>query len=154
MKYLKIVILSFIALFVLAACSHNLSSPQNNKFTVIAKDMPYPTDQYIRIGYTLKMWEYEKEGLDLQQIDILDGGTRATLFTIGEKDIPKIYKDPMPSNPYYPPDKLDHYYVSLQLPVPLGRPVPKSVTHRFLFRDKVKNQDVRWKAGSLLPLKR
>lgn len=151
MKYLKMVILSFIALFALVACSHNLPSQQNNKFTVIAKDMPYPTDQYIRIGYTLKMWEYEKEGLDLQQIDILDGGTRATLYTIGKKDIPKIYKDPMPSNPYYPPDKLDHYYVSLQLPVPLGRPVPKSVTHRFLFRDKVKNQDVTMEGGIFAP---
>jgi len=30
MKYLKIILLSFFALFVLAACSHNLSSPQDN----------------------------------------------------------------------------------------------------------------------------
>jgi len=99
MKHLKIIILSLIALFVLAACSHNLSSPQNNKFTVIAQDMPYPTDQYIRIGYTLKMWEYEKEGLDLQQIDILDGGTRATLFTIGKKTFPKSTRTRCPPIP-------------------------------------------------------
>jgi hypothetical protein len=151
MTYLKIVILSFITLVVLAACSHNLPVPQDNRFTVIAQDMPYPTDQYIRIGYTLKMWEYEKEGLDLQQIDILDGNSKAVLFTIGKKDIPKIYKDPMPVNPYYPPDKLDHYYVSLQLPVPLGRPVPKSVTHRFSFRDQQKNRDLSLEGGTFLP---
>ncbi|NMC96732.1 MAG: hypothetical protein GYA70_04630, partial [Deltaproteobacteria bacterium] len=73
MKYLENILVLLIAVIALAACSHNLPSPQNNKLTVIAQDMPYPTDQYIRIGYTLRMWEYEKEGLDLQQIDILDG---------------------------------------------------------------------------------
>jgi len=135
----------------LSGCHSAAPEARDSRFTVIAQDMPYPTDQYIRIGYTLKMREYEKEGLDLQRIDILDGSSKAVLFTIGKKDIPKIYKDPMPVNPYYPPDKLDHYYVSLQLPIPLGRTVPKSVTHRFSFRNQQTNRDLSMEGGTFLP---
>ena len=135
----------------LAGCHGAASETGDSRFTIIAQDLPYPTDQYIRIGYTLRIWEYEKEGLDLQQIDILDGGTRATLFTIDKNDIPKIYKDPQPVNPFYPPDKLFHYYVSLQLPVPLGRPVPKSVTHRFHFRNQQTNRDLPLEGATFFP---
>ena len=101
----KIIILLLISLMCLMGCYNKSHEARDSRVTVIAQDMPYPTDQYVRIGYTLKMWEYEKEGLDLQQIEILDGNSKATLFTIGKKDIPKIYEDPMPSNPYYLPDR-------------------------------------------------
>ncbi|NMC90060.1 MAG: M23 family metallopeptidase [Smithella sp.] len=142
----------WLLLFVsLAGCHGAAPEARDDRFTVIAQDMPYPTDQYIRIGYTLRMWEYEKEGLDLQQIDILDGDTRATLFAIGKNELPKIYKDPLPVNPYYPPDKLDHYYVSLQLPVPLGRTIPKIVTHRFHFRNSRTNRDLSLEGATFLP---
>ncbi|HRV44272.1 MAG TPA: M23 family metallopeptidase [Smithellaceae bacterium] len=140
-----------IMLFNLSGCHGSTPDTRDLRFTVIAQDMPYPTDRYIRIGYTLKMWEYEKEGLDLRQIDVLDGSTRATLYTIEKKDIPKIYKDPLPANPYYPTDKLDHYYISLQIPFALGRPVPKSVTHRFHFQDQRKNRELSLEGGTFSP---
>lgn len=151
MNHFTKICLCIMMLTSLSGCHGLVPDARDSRFTVIAQDMPYPTDQYIRIGYTLKMWEYEKEGLDLQQIEILDGNAKATLFTIGKKELPKIYKDPMPGNPYYPTDKLDHYYVSLQLPIPSGRPVPKRVTHRFLFRDKAKNRDVTMEGGIFSP---
>ena len=154
MKYSKTTILILIVLILIIGCNDNAPKTQNNKFQVIAHDIPYPTDKFIRIGYTLKIWEYDKEGLSLQQIVIIDQDSKAELLTIEKSNIPKIYKDPLPASPYIPFDKLSHYYVSLQLPIPSGQAIPSSVSHRFFFRDTVQNKNITLEGGTFSPLAR
>lgn len=151
MNLFKIVSLWLIILMSLTGCYNQTHEARNDRFTIIAHDMPYPTDKYIRIGYTLRMWEFEKDGLTLQRIVMIDQNSKAPLFTIEKADIPKIHKDPLPANPYAICDKLSHYYVSLQLPIPLGKAIPKNVSHRFLFRDTLNNRDVTLEGGRFSP---
>ena len=135
----------------LIGCNNYALQAQNEKFQVIADDRPYPTEKYVRIGYTLKIWEYEKEGLSLQQIVIIDQDSRAELLKLEKADIPRIYRDPLAANPYFQQDRIFDYYLSLQLPIPLGQSIPKNVTHRFLFKDTVKNTDVAFEGGAFSP---
>ena len=115
---------------------------QPSKVEVIFNNIPYPTEKFMRIGYTLKMWEYEKEGLVLDTIVVLDANSNVELMTIGKDELPLIYKDPLPPNAFFAVNKLTHYYTSIQLPIPLGVEVPATISHQFVFRDTITNQEV------------
>lgn len=109
--------------------------------------VPYKTEKYLRIGYMLKTWEFIKEGLTLERIVVLDNDTKADLMTIEKADLPLIYQDPLPGGQ----DKIDHYYLSIQLPIPLNQAVPASISHRFILRDTVNNKDVTVEGGIFKP---
>ncbi|MFH1160911.1 MAG: M23 family metallopeptidase [bacterium] len=106
---------------------------------VVINEIPYPTEKFFRIGYTLRTWEFEKEGLTLEKIVVLDNQTKAALFTIEKSDLPDIYKDPIPPFPFLTWDKLNHCYLSIQLPLPLDQAYPTTLSHRFEFRDTLQN---------------
>ncbi|MHB8907653.1 MAG: M23 family metallopeptidase [Syntrophales bacterium] len=140
--------LVFLAALIAACGSDNSSSPN---IQVAFHDVPYPTEKYLRIGYTLKTWEYEKENLELQKIIVLDDNSRAELMVIGKEDLPKIYKDPLESSPYFVWDRLTNYYLSIQLPIPLGRTPPAAVSHRFIFKDTRNLSEVAIAGGAFSP---
>ena len=133
---------------IFASCKNNegiVTSNQFEKFEVIMNDVPYQTEKYLRIGYTLKMWEYEKEGLFLQKIVVLDGDSKEELMTIYKTDTLLIYKDPLPLWPHMPFfiwDKLFHYYLNIQLPIPFNQPKPTNISHRFEFYNTFLNKVV------------
>ena len=130
---------------IFASCNknNNIVTPnQIEKFEVIINDIPYQTEKYLRVGYTLKIWEYEKEGLFLQKIIVLDDDTKEELMTIYKTDTLHILRDPIPSMPYFTWDKIFHYYLSVQLPLSLNKPKPVNISHRFEFYSTILNKVV------------
>ena len=127
--------MAFFAVFVAACGSGDRVGSTDQAVQVAFHDVPYRTETYLRIGYTLKTWEYEKFGQELQQIKVLDGDTREELLVIDKKDLPLIYKDPIAPNPYFVTDTLNHYYLSIQLPIPLGKTPPRAVFHRLRMKN-------------------
>lgn len=109
---------------------------------VFKNDVPFPTDKYLRIGYSIRTWEFAKDGLALQEIVVLDNADKTELLRLGKDNLPRIYKEPLAVNPYFENDHLTSYYLSIQLPIPLTQSVPTDVFHRFLFLDTIRNQAV------------
>ena len=147
-----------LSIFVVSLCflsckKETPSEPQDNsnqKIEVVINDIPFKTDMYYRVSYTLKMWEYEKEGLTLEQVQILDYDTKAELFKIDKTQLPLIYKEPLQQFPYFTQDHIDHYYMSIQLPLALDKPRPAKIYHRFILKNS-QNEDVVVEGGTFIP---
>jgi len=135
---------SIILTVTFTACSKKKSEiePLPFRMEVFKNDIPFPTEKYLRIGYSIRTWEYAKDGLALQEIVILDNTSKVELMRIEKADLPKIHKNPIPANPYFENDIISSYYLSIQLPIPLNQVVPSSVGHRFIFLDTIHNQGV------------
>ncbi len=118
---------------------------------VVINNTPFQTEKYLRIPYSLKTWEFKKDGLSLQQIIVLDDNTKTPLLTLEKDQFPKIWSDPLPPNTYLPWDKIDSYYLSIQLPILLGQLPPAKVSHRLVFRDTIQNKDVALEGGVFIP---
>lgn len=146
----KVFLLLFICFLVgLSSCGSDTNHEENVK--VIINEVPFQTEKYLRIPYTLQMWEYEKEGLVLEQIVIMDYNTNAELMKIEKADLPKIYKEPLPKNSFFTVDTISHYYLSIQLPIPLGQSPPSKIYHRFTFNDTVQNKTVTVEGAAFSP---
>lgn len=118
---------------------------------VAFSDVPYKTEVFLRIPYTLEFWEWEKDGLVLEKITVLDKKTGDELMSIEKDGLPRIHKDPLPVNPYFTFDKITHAYFSLQLAIPLEQQAPQTVIHHFIFQDSVKNAKVEFEGAELAP---
>lgn len=141
------------AILLIAGCTKNnpVYTPVSQSIEMARNFVPYKTEKYLRICYMLKTWEYEKQGLKLQRIVVFDNDTRVNLLTIDKADLPVIWKDPIPSSGGGQSDKLDHYYLSLQVPIPLADKVPAHLSHRFLLEDTVHHTDVTVEGGIVTP---
>jgi hypothetical protein len=137
-----------VLLLVVAACA-GYTSPE--KIKIAFDDIPYKTEKNLRIGYTLQTWEYEKEGFELQQIKVLDKDSMEELCVIEKENLPKIYKDPISPDPYFTFDTLTNYYLSIQLPIPLGKTPPKAVFHRLLFKKIADSSEVTVEGAAFSP---
>lgn len=124
---------------------------QPSKVEVIINDIPIPTDKYFRIGYMLKMWEFMKDGLMLQRIIVIDNDTKAELMIIGEESFGHFKSNPLEEVPFISQDKISSYYLSVQLPIPLGQPVPANVSHRFILQDTITKNEVIVEGGLFSP---
>lgn len=144
----------FLLLTFLSCSKDNVIEPEENstrKVEVVLNDIPFPTETNLRICYTLKMWEFEKEGLSLEEILILDSATKNELMKISKEELPIIYKEPLGQNPYFTIDKISGYYLSIQLPILLDQPKPSKVFHRFTFRNTSQNKIVTVEGGEFSP---
>ena len=139
MKIIRLFLLALVAAAILA-CSDENQAPL--KIEVVLNDVPYPTEKYLRIGYTLKTWEYEKENLELRKIIVLDAESGAELQVIEKANLPLMYKDPLPTAYNLYTGKLDSYYISIQLPIPLGQAPPRSVSHRLVFNNTTSGREL------------
>lgn len=124
-----------------------------SKIEVIANYTPFATDKYLRICYMLKMWEFRKDKLMLKEIIVLDNDTKAELMTIGEESFGYFISNPPNPIPFLSQDQISSYYLSVQLPIPLGQPVPSNVLHRFILQDTVSNAEVVVEGGLFSPRK-
>ncbi|RLD75904.1 MAG: hypothetical protein DRJ10_14455, partial [Bacteroidetes bacterium] len=90
----KITLLLLVLLMVISACKkEETPAPYpGSSFEIVINDIPFPTEKFMRIPYTLKTWEYEKDGLQLQKIIVLDNDSKNELFTIMSDDFRRIYK--------------------------------------------------------------
>lgn len=151
----KYYILLFILSFLILACNKDNSTDPTDvlaeKIEVVINDIPFQTEKYLRIPYTLKLWEYEKEGLKLEKIQVFDAITNLELLKLENEGIPYIYKGPLPANNYYIPDAITSYYLSIQLPIPLGSPKPTKVFHKFTLRDTINNTVKSYEGGIFSP---
>lgn len=148
MKKSLILVLSVLTLF---SCERLLCPFENRKIEVVINDIPFKTEVYYRIPYTLRTWEWEKEGLQLQRIEIMDHNTKRVLQTIEQEDLPFIHKDPLPSNPEITSDEISNYYLSIQLPVELSHKKPSRISHRFILKDTFLHKYVTVEGGKFTP---
>jgi hypothetical protein len=148
MKKSLIIILAALTLF---SCEGLLYPCRNRKIEVIINDTPFKTEVYHRIPYTLKTWEWEKEGLKLLQIQILDHNTKRMLQTIEEEDLPHVHKNPIPFIPVFTSDEISHYYLSIQLPIELSNNIPARISHRFILKDTLTNREITVEGGIFTP---
>ncbi|MDD2318885.1 MAG: M23 family metallopeptidase [Geobacteraceae bacterium] len=139
---LLLLLLVVFAVSLLSCASDDPMALLNKKVDVTINDIPFQTEKYYRIPYTLKLWEYEKDGLVLEQIQILDYSTKDVLMTIDKAELPVLYKDPLSANPYFTPDTITNYYLSIQLPIPLANRKPARISHRFTFTDTIRDKTV------------
>jgi hypothetical protein len=117
-------------------------NPAPSKAEIIVNDIPYQTDEYLRIPYTIKLWRYPKEGLVLNRIEVLNDVSKSVLQIIEKADLPHMYIPPLKTSTVIPLDTLDNVILSLQLPIPLSQTAPARVSHRFTFKDTLQNKDV------------
>ena len=127
----------FIGSLILPGCDATPTPVDSGKIEVVINDIPFQTEKYYRIPYTLQAWEWEKEGLRLEQIVVLDDRSKAELMTITQPDLPFINKEPLEPNPYFAYDQISSYYLYIQLPIPLDQTKPARISHRFMFRDTI-----------------
>jgi len=153
MKNITLLLLTL--LLIISACKKDETPTpySGSSFEVVINDIPFPTEKFMRIPYTLKTWEYEKDGLQLQKIIVLDNDSKNELFTIKGDDFRRIYKEPIPVTPFFDWDKLTHYYISIQLPIPLEDGMPTHISHQFIFKDTIENKDVTLEGGLFSPRK-
>ena len=148
-KFMWIIIILFAAF--MPACGGNSSSNSSPGIEVAFSDVPFQTEKYLRIGYTLKTWEYEKDNLELQQISVIDKTTGEELMVIDKNSLPLIYRDPLAANQFITFDELDAYYLSIQLPIPLSQTPPRTVSHIFVFKNTIDNTLVTHRGGTFSP---
>lgn len=155
MKSKTLFAIVLMAALIYAGCNKNATGDSPSvlaaKMEVVINDIPFQTEKYLRIPYTLKMWEWEKDGLKLQQIVVLDGSSKAELMTIDKADLPFIYKPPLIVNPFVTYDEISSYYLSIQLPILLTQTKPAKVSHRFVFDDTIHNSTVTVEGAVFLP---
>ncbi len=154
MKTLMYLIALFILPMMLLACKKKdtvYTPPAQADIEVIINDIPFSTDQFLRIPFTLKTLEWKKKGLSLRQINVLDDVSKIVLVTYNSGDFPKIFMDPLPANNIMPYDKLYNYYFSIQLPVPFNKVPPVRISNRLVLRDTVNNKDVTIEGGVFTP---
>lgn len=144
-------LLLLFAIFITACSNSSSGNGYDQRIKVTFNDVPYKTEKYLRIGYTLETWEYEKDGLELQRITVLDENTKEELFVINKENLPKIYKNPLDTSPYFVFDMLKNYYLSIQLPVPLGKIPPKTVFHRLALKNTTDNSELLVEGSAFSP---
>ena len=141
-------------LLLTAGCSRkeiNITPVADRSIEVVISDIPFKTDSFLRIPYTLRTWEWKKSGLSLRQIDVLDSASKIILASYNTGRFPRIYMDPLPHITGFSFDKLDSYYFSIQLPIPLPVTPPERIMNRLVFRDTVNNLDLTIDGGSFVP---
>ena len=138
---------------IIVSCKKNTTdSPYpNSKIEVAKSEIVYNTELNNRIGYTLKTWEYEKDGLKLIKVEAIDKSSDEVLYEINAEDFRRIYKEPIPTNEFLEWDKLDSYYMSLQLPIPLNENIPEIIYHRLYFNDTINDKVVNIDGGEFSP---
>ncbi|OFY15665.1 MAG: hypothetical protein A2X11_06365 [Bacteroidetes bacterium GWE2_42_24] len=125
------------------ACSKdNEEVIQSPKLSVIFSDIPFKTEKFSRIGYVLKMWEFKKDGLLFEKLRILDNHTKDVLMVIDKTDSVVIHSSPIKPNGYFVSDQIDHYYMSVQLPIPVTQSIPSSIAHQLVLKDTVHDTEV------------
>jgi len=155
MKIKRIIPLLISMIFLITGCKKNDSGPGTVSQTIEVEQnyIPFKTEQYMRIPYMLKTWEFLKQGLRLQRIVIFDNDSQADLMTIEKDEIPVIWKAPLPQSTEFDVTKINAYYLSIQLPIPLSQSLPLNIGHRFILRDTINNRDVMVSGGYFQPRK-
>lgn len=152
MKQLRLLLVLGLTVSLAVSCKkENPYDQYEDQINVFMNDVPFKTEAFLRIPYTLEFWEYEKNGLELQKIYAYDKESMAQLMEIDTTGFPKMYAHPLPGNPFFMVDSISHYYMSLQLPVLLTQTPPQTVIHRFEFRDTVNGKTVTLEGAEFKP---
>lgn len=76
------------ALLVPRARASDLDSSE--RIRVLYDNIPYPTDKNLNLGSMIALWPYEREGLTLQRIELIDHSSGALLAGLGRAELPKV----------------------------------------------------------------
>lgn len=133
---LKEITFGVLAPILLSACGSGGGSTASQSVEVVNLRTPYAGEDALRIGYLLKTWMFQNEGLTLKKIEILDSSssTLVASFASGQSDWPTLYKDPVHVYSYLPQTgPLNAYYIPIQLKINDGLTPPQSMVHRLTF---------------------
>lgn len=139
---------------VLSACGSGGSSTAPQSVAVVSLRTPYAGEDALRIGYLLKTWMFQNEGLTLKKIEILDSNssTLVASFVSGQNDWPTLYKDPLHVYSYLPQTgPLNAYYIPIQLKINDGLSRPQSMAHRLTFTRSGSTEEVIINGGIFTP---
>jgi hypothetical protein len=116
---------------VVAACGGGDNAPPQT-LTIAQDDPAYPDEAGLRVGYLLKTWEYERDGLTLDRIEVLDADRGVPLATLapGTDAMPKRYQDPLPASGVPQSGPLAAYYFPIQVSV--AGTLPSRIAHRLV----------------------
>jgi hypothetical protein len=81
---------------------------------------------------------------------ILEKIKRLCQFISGTKQF-RIYKHPLTPSPYFVFDTRTNYYLSIQLPIPLGITPPRNVSHRFILKNTANNSELAIEGAAISP---
>ncbi len=144
--------LLLVTLTILSCKKNSNDDPYGNAIIQIAKnEIVFNTENNNRIGYTLKIWEFEEDGLKLEKIQAIDGSNSNVLFELKASDIRRIYKEPIPTNEFLQWDVLDAYYISLQVPIPIDEKIPEFIFNRIFLKDTLNDITLSFDGGELIP---
>ncbi|MBN2615243.1 MAG: M23 family metallopeptidase [Bacteroidales bacterium] len=150
MKQLLPVFLLMVIAFTGCKKDTNTQPYPDARIEVVLNEIPFTTETNLRIGYALKTWEYEKDGLKLVTIIVMNqNNTELAQYQAG--DFRRIYKNPITPSPFFQWSTLDSYYISIQLPIDLNATPPASLNHQLVFEDTIQNKEVILKGGSFTP---
>ncbi|MFH0733526.1 MAG: M23 family metallopeptidase [bacterium] len=154
MKKLFLIVLA-VAQLIMSSCSKDnpveTELIPDGKIEIVINDIPYQTDKFLRIPYTIKMWEFENEDLYLKEIIIFDFDTKAELLRLNESELPFIYKNPLDQIPGVTMDAISSYYLSIQIPIPLTSTKPAKISHRFIFKKPFNSKEITLEGGVFSP---
>jgi len=143
MKQLRLLLVLGLTVLSMISCKkENPYEQYEDQINVFINDVPFKTEAFLRIPYTLEFWEFEKNGLMLQKIYAFNKESMTQLMVIDTSGFPRMYAHPLETNPFFAVDSISHYYMSLQLPVLLSQTPPQTVIHRFEFRDTKTDETV------------
>lgn len=153
MKKNKLTVISFFlfTVFSFISCENETIEPNEVKIEVVLNDIPFPSETCLRIPYTLKFWEFEKEGFKLKKITLLDNDSRAELLQLDEDAFGFILKNHSNLTLFLVPENIKNYYLSIQLPIAHGGHRPAKVLHRFEFADTVNNKTLYMEGAVFAP---
>lgn len=152
-RLLSFVVLCLLLSIAIVGCKkENSEDPYAHaKIEIARNEIVFNTELYNRIGYTIKTWEYEKDGLKLDKIEAIDKSSNKVLFEIKASDLGRVYKEPIKPNEFLQWDKLDSYYMSVQVPVPISETVPETIVNRLYFTDTTNNESVSFAGAEFNP---
>ncbi len=134
----SLIFLCSLLLIVIGCTKEDLESTED--INVIFDGVPYPTEDYYRIGYTLKIWEFEKDGLELFSITVHNSANDDLLYSLGKDDFITMVKGPLAPSSIFEQAQLTHYYFSFQLTIPKDNPKPSQIYHTLHLWDKNKEE--------------
>lgn len=116
------------------------------KASVLFNEIPYKTDKYNRVTYTLQLWQFHKENLILDKIVVIDEESKEDLLVINnfrkigqtrdeDNEFPLLVEDELTTNPYFEVPELTQNYITLQIPLKLAEKYPSQLSHIFYFRN-------------------
>lgn len=134
----------------------------HEKASVIFNEIPYRTDRYNRVTYTLQLWQFDKEHLILDKIIIVDEESKKEIFVIDryrklgedrdeDNTIPLLIMGELATNPFFEVPELTNNYITVQVPLELKGKYPTKLSHLLYLKNSQTGKIQIYKGANFTP---